>query len=77
MAKIAVEQPYEDIQKALEEKGHQVTMFVNNDDIKGCDVGVVRHINEFNEGPSDVPFVIADGKSVNEVVQEVEGRLNR
>jgi len=77
MAKIAVEQPYGDIQTALEEKGHQVTLFVNNHDIKNADVGVVRHLNEFNEGPSDIPFVIADGKSVDEVVQEVEGRLNR
>jgi len=77
MAKIAVEEPFDDIQHALEEKGHQVTMFVNNSDIKNVDVGVVRHLNEFDEADSKIPLVIADGKSINDIVSEVEGRINR
>ncbi|WLV24991.1 YkuS family protein [Aciduricibacillus chroicocephali] len=77
MAKIAVEEPFDDIQKALEEKGHEVKMFIDNNEIKNVDLGVVRHMNEFDEGDSEVPFVIAHGKSVDDVVNEVEQRLSR
>ena len=76
MAKIAVEEPFEDIKQVLENKGHSVHMFVNNGDIKDSDIGVVRHLNEFNETKLDVPFVIVSGKSVEEVVNEVESTLN-
>ena len=77
MAKIAVEKPFDDIKTVLEQKGHQVEMFVDNSGIKGVDLGVVRHLNEFDEAPSNSQLVIADGKSVDEVVKEVEDSLSR
>lgn len=77
MAKIAVEKPFDDIKSVLEQKGHQVEMFVDNSGIKDVDLGVVRHLNEFDEAPSNIQLVIADGKSVDEVVKEVEDSLNR
>lgn len=77
MAKIAVEEPFDDIKQVLQDKGHEVTMFIDNNDIKNVDLGVVRHLNEFDEGDSNIPFVIAHGKSVDEVVNEVEDSLSR
>ena len=48
MAKIAVEQPFEDVKTALEQNGHEVQMFNTDENVSGFDIGVVRAINEGN-----------------------------
>ncbi|QBP41244.1 YkuS family protein [Paenisporosarcina antarctica] len=77
MAKIAVEEPYEDVKKALEEKGHNVTMFVTDENVTGYDLGVVRTINEGHNDEFNFPVVAMSGMSIDNVVEAVEHRLNQ
>nr|WP_230200159.1 YkuS family protein [Bacillus niameyensis] len=77
LAKIAVENPLDEVKQALEEKGHQVSMFTVNDDMKGCDVGIVRAMTEMNTEQYDFPIVSMEGMSVQDVVNDVEQRLSR
>jgi len=77
MAKIAVEKPYEDVRKALEEKGHTVTMFNTDENVKGYDVGIVRTINEGHNDEFDFPVVAMSGMSIDNVVDAVEHRLHQ
>ena len=77
MAKIAVEQPYEDIRKALEQKGHTVKMFNTNEDVTGYDMGVVRAINEGNTNEFEFPVIAMSGMSIENVVDAIEHRLNQ
>ncbi len=77
MAKIAVEKPYEDIKKALEEKGHTVKMFNTNEAVTGYDMGVVRSINEGNTNEFEFPVIAMSGMSIDNVVDAVEHRLNQ
>lgn len=79
MAKIAVETPLEDVKQALEEKGHEVFMFTNEEEAKGANVAVVRTLNELdaNAEQYDFPFVSMEGSSVDEIVKDVEQRLSR
>ena len=77
MAKIAVEEPYEDVKKALEEKGHSVTMFNTDENVKGYDVGIVRTINEGHNDEFDFPVVAMSGMSIDNVVDAVEHRLHQ
>lgn len=77
MAKIAVEEPYEDVKKALEEKGHKVTMFVTDENVTGYDLGVVRTINEGHNDEFNFPVVAMSGMSIDNVVEAVEHRLNQ
>ncbi|KAB7704148.1 hypothetical protein F9802_18760 [Bacillus aerolatus] len=77
MAKIAVEQPFEDVKKALEAKGHEVTMFNTDEDASGYDLGVVRAINEGYNDEFDFPVVSMKGMSIDNVVESVENRLNQ
>lgn len=77
LAKIAVEQPYEDIRKALEQKGHTVEMFNTNEDVTGYDMGVVRSINEGNTNEFEFPVIAMSGMSIENVVDAVEHRLNQ
>ncbi|WP_017378588.1 YkuS family protein [Paenisporosarcina sp. TG-14] len=77
MAKIAVEEPYEDVRMALEEKGHKVTMFVTDENVTGYDLGVVRTINEGHNDEFNFPVVAMSGMSIDNVVEAVEHRLNQ
>lgn len=77
MAKIAVEEPFEDVKKALEEKGHSVTMFNSDEDVTGYDIGVVRAINEGNNEEFNFPVVSMKGMSIDNAVQAVEQKLNQ
>ncbi|EPD52120.1 YkuS family protein [Paenisporosarcina sp. FSL H8-0542] len=77
MAKIAVEKPYEDVKKALEEKGHTVKMFSTDENVSGYDMGVVRAINEGHNDEFEFPVVAMSGMSIDNVVQAVEHRLGQ
>ena len=77
MAKIAVEKPYEDIKKALEDKGHTVKMFSTDEDVTGYDMGVVRAINEGHNDEFEFPVVAMSGMTIDNVVDAVEHRLNQ
>lgn len=77
MAKIAVENPFDDVKVALEEKGHEVKMFESDENVKGYDMGVVRAISDVNVDQFDFPVVGIHGNSVQDVVNEVEERLDR
>lgn len=77
MAKIAVENPFDDVKVALEEKGHEVKMFESDENLKGYDMGVVRAISDVNIDQFDFPVVSIHGNSVEDVVNEIEERLKR
>jgi len=77
MARIAVENPFDDVKVALEEKGHDVQMFENDENLNGYDIGVVRAISDVNVDQFDFPVVGIHGMSVQDVVDEVEQRLQR
>ena len=77
MAKIAVEQPFEDVKTILEEKGHQVTMFNTDENVAGYDLGVVRAINEGHNDEFNFPVVSMKGMSIDELVEAVEKKLSQ
>ncbi|MFD1207138.1 MULTISPECIES: YkuS family protein [Sporosarcina] len=77
MAKIAVEQPFTDVKQALEEKGHEVTMFESDENVNGYDMGVVRALSDVNVDQFDFPVVSIEGASVQDVVNDVINRLSR
>lgn len=77
MAKIAVEQPFEDVKTALEQKGHEVQMFNTDENVSGFDIGVVRSINEGNNDEFDFPVVSMKGMSIEDVIDAVETRVNQ
>lgn len=77
MAKIAVEKPFDDVKLALEEKGHEAEMFEVDEKVEGYDFGVVRALNDSNNEQFNFPVVSVEGLSVDEIVAEVEKRLNR
>jgi hypothetical protein len=77
MAKIAVEEPFDDMKKALEEKGHEVTMFNTDENVTGYDLGVVRAINEGHNDEFTFPLVTMTGMSINDAVEAVESRLSQ
>jgi hypothetical protein len=77
LAKIAVEKPFEDVKKALEEKGHTVQMFSTDENVSGFDMGVVRAINEGHNDEFQFPVVAMSGMSIDNVLDAVEHRLNQ
>ena len=77
MAKIAVEQPFDDIKQALEENGHQVDMFARDEELEGYDMGVIRSLNDSNVSNFKFPVVSVEGNSVQDIVDDIEKRLHR
>ncbi|WP_040285013.1 YkuS family protein [Sporosarcina koreensis] len=77
MAKIAVEKPFDDVKKALEEKGHTVTMCESDEKLSGYDLGVVRALSDVNVDQYDFPVISIEGNSVDDVVADAEKRLAR
>lgn len=77
MAKIAVEIPFDDVKKALEEKGHEVKMFASDENLEGYDMGVIRALSDVNIDQFDFPVVSVEGNSVQDIVDDIEKRLHR
>ena len=77
MAKIAVEKPFDDVKKALEEKGHQVTMCESDEKLTDYDLGVVRALSDVNVDQYSFPVISIEGNSVEDVVKDAEKRLSR
>lgn len=77
MAKIAVEQPFSDVKKALEEKGHQVEMFNTDENVTGFDLGIVRAINEGHNDEFEFPVISMKGQSIDNLMQDVDTRLSQ
>jgi hypothetical protein len=75
MAKIAVEEPFSDVKTALEEKGHEVTMFETDENVSGYDIGVVRAINEGHNDEFNFPVISMKGQSIDDVVNAIETKL--
>ncbi len=74
MAKVAVEQPLTDVKKVLEKRGYKAKMVTGPDKIKKFDMYVARTNQDFTDQTSKVPVVGARGRSVNQIVSEVEKR---
>lgn len=77
MVKIAVEYPFQDIRQALQNKGYQTDMVEQENDASVYDVIVVRDQRALNASSIKGSLVETRGRSVNEVVNEVEERLQR
>ncbi|WP_421385025.1 YkuS family protein [Bacillus salacetis] len=75
MAKIAVEEPLTDIKQALEEKGHTVEIFRDEENLPSCDCCVTRGSEDLADNDINVPVVDVTGRSVNDVVSKVESKL--
>ncbi|SDJ82176.1 YkuS family protein [Sediminibacillus albus] len=77
MIKIAVEQPFEDVKNQLNKKGYQAEMLERKVDAPDYQVVVVRDLEDLTDIHMNVPIVSARGRSVKEIVAEVEERLQR
>lgn len=77
MAKIAVEQPFEDIAHALQGKGHEVKLFESNENVTGFDLGIVRAINEGHNDEFNFPVIGMKGMTLDSVMETVEQRLSQ
>lgn len=77
MVQIAVEYPFTDIRQALQKKGYQTDMVEMEADASIYDVIVVRNQHALNASFIKGSLVEARGRSVKEVVMEVEERLKR
>lgn len=77
MVKIAVEYPFMDIRQALQKKGYQTDMVEQEADAAEYDVIVVRNQDALNDTLIRGSLVETSGRSVNEIVEEVEERLQR
>lgn len=76
LVKIAVEQPYEDVMAALQAKGYEVKMFNTDEEVTGYDLGIVRAINEGNTHEFNFPVITMKGRSIDDVMQAVEEKVN-
>lgn len=77
MAKIAVEQPFEDIAVALQGKGHEVKLFDTNENVTGYDLGIVRAINEGHNDEFNFPVIGMKGMTLDGVMEAVDQRLSQ
>ncbi|WKA59288.1 YkuS family protein [Planococcus shenhongbingii] len=77
MPKIAVEHPFTDIQLALEKRGYQADMFDQKEKASQYDVLVVRNSESYDHLSFQGSLVEVSGRTVNEIVDEVEERLQR
>ncbi|QHJ72170.1 YkuS family protein [Planococcus halotolerans] len=77
MVKVAVEYPFTDIRQALQKKGYQTDMVEMEADASIYDVIVVRNLNALSASFIKGSLVETGGRSVKEVVMEVEERLQR
>ena len=77
MPKIAVEQPFTDIQQALKDSGFQADMLNQKTNAAHYDVVVVRNLESYDDVHFEGSLVEASGRTIYEVVKEVEKRLQR
>lgn len=71
MIRIAVEEALQDIQQALQQKGHEIDEKDNT-----YDIVVVRSLEEYSDLPVKASLVGVDGMSTDEVFKMVEERIN-
>lgn len=71
MIRIAVEEALQDIQQALQQKGHEIDEKDNT-----YDIVVVRSLEEYSDLPVKASLVGVDGMSTDEVFKIVEERIN-
>ncbi|ANU09741.1 hypothetical protein A1A1_18817 [Planococcus antarcticus DSM 14505] len=77
MVKIAVEHPFTSVREALEKKGYQTDMLNDKSDSTDYDVIVVRDQEDLADYHMSVSLVEAKGRTLYEIVEEVEERLVR
>ena len=77
MVKIAVEHPFTSVREALEKKGYQAEMLEYKSDSTDYDVIVVRDQEDLADYHMSVSLVEAKGRTLYEIVEEVEERLVR
>lgn len=77
MVKIAVEQPFTSVKDALEKKGYKVDMLEEKTDSVSYDCVVVRDKEDLADFHMNVPLVEAKGRTLYDIVEEVEERLVR
>ncbi|MDN7242086.1 YkuS family protein [Planococcus sp. N028] len=77
MVKIAVEQPFTSVKDALEKKGYKVDMLDQKSDSVSYDCVVVRDKEDLADFHMNVPLVEAKGRTLYDIVEEVEERLVR
>ncbi|MGI2328066.1 YkuS family protein [Planococcus sp. YIM B11945] len=77
MVKIAVEQPFVSVKEALETRGYTVDMLDQKSDAVDYDCVVVRDKEDLADFHMNVPLVEAKGRTLFDIVEEVEERLVR
>lgn len=77
MVKIAVEEPFTSVQQALVKKGYKAEMLEDKTDATSYDCVVVRDKEDFADFHMNAPLVEAKGRTLFEIVEEVEERLVR
>lgn len=77
MVKIAVEEPFTSVQQALVKKGYKAEMLEDKTDAPDYDCVVVRDKEDLVDFHMNVPLVEAKGRTLFEIIEEVEERLVR
>lgn len=77
MVKVAVEHPFTDVRRALEKRGFQADMIDQKTDAVSYDVVIVRDHEDFADFRMSGSLIEARGRTVNDIVEEVEERLQR
>ncbi len=77
MVKVAVEHPFTSVREALMNKGYQADMLEDKSDSTDYDVIVVRDQEDLADYHMSVSLVEAKGRTLYEIVEEVEERLVR
>jgi gas vesicle protein len=77
MVKIAVEHPFTSIQEALKRKGYHAEMLEHKSESMDFDCVVVRDKESLADYTMNVPLVEAHGRTLYEIIEEVEERLVR
>lgn len=76
MIRIAVEEALQDIQQALQQKGHEIDVINHIDEKENTyDIVVVRSLEEYSDLPIKASLVGVNGMSTDEVVKMVEERI--
>ncbi|WKA58200.1 YkuS family protein [Planococcus shenhongbingii] len=77
MVKIAVEEPFTSVKDALEKRGYEAEMLDDKTESMDYDCVVVRDKEDLADFHMNVPLVEAKGRTLEEIVDEVEERLVR
>ena len=77
MVKIAVEEPFTSVHQALLKRGYQAEMLDDKTNSMNYDCVVVRDKEDLADFHMNVPLVEAKGRTLQEIIEEVEERLVR